>query len=803
MKDSVKTEPQLRRLTLYTFFLVVGWTLVVAVSLIWNVYNRKLMTIKYAAIEARVHFNKDQAFRFWATAHGGVYVAANERTPPNPKLVRVPERDITAPSGKKLTLMNPAYMLRQLQEEYATMYQVVGHITSLKPLRSENAPDEWEKSALKAFEGGAEEVIEIAQDKSVKHLRLMRPMITKEKCLKCHGFQGYKVGDVRGGVSVSVPLSPYLTDQRREILEFYLMHGLLWFLGLGSMALGFKGMKRSVEERKRSEQALQKAHDELENKVKKRTVELSIAKETAEAASRTKSDFLANMSHELRTPLNAIIGFSEILVDNTFGRLNQKQGKYIGNILSSGRHLLQLINDILDLSKVEAGKMELEPSRVNLKDFLTNSLIIIRKKAMQHGISLNLQVPDELEGLEFSADERKLKQILFNLLSNAVKFTPEGGSITLAAKLGTGYSVLEGEKSTNTQYPIPNTQKDFIEISVADSGIGLRPEDQERIFCEFEQIDSSYAREHKGTGLGLALTKKLVELHGGYIRVESEGRGKGSTFTFVISAKDVEIKPKDVVDEAAIKRVANGPLVLVVEDDPGAAELLAQYLSDAGYSVAHAFDGEQAIQMVRELKPYAITLDIILPKKDGWEVLNELKSHPETREIPVIVVSITEDRQLGFSMGAIEWFVKPVEKNGIIEALNNVSAIFGKKDLTVLVVDDEPKIVELLTDRLESKDYKVLQAYGGRQGIDLAIEKLPDAIILDLMMPQITGFDVVQRLREHPEARDIPILIHTAKDLTREDRQQLNSHIQAITSKSSGKEHLLGELEKLGKRKRA
>jgi len=408
--------------------------------------------------------------------------------------------------------------------------------------------------------------------------------------------------------------------------------------------------------------------------------------------------------------------------------------------------------------------------------------------------------------------DAQFRQVMINLLSNAIKFTPENGSVTLAAR---HLSIVNGHLQTRNGQtiflPMTNdqeqmTHRNLLEISVTDTGIGIEPKDQERVFGEFEQVDSSYARDHEGTGLGLALAKSLVELHGGYIWVESEGRGRGSIFTFVIPIEDMEIKSEDVkhkceIREKAMEEVVSRPLVLVVEDDRPVSELITEYLSDAGYAVAHAFDGEQAVQMARELKPYAITLDIILPKKDGWEVLEELKSFSETRNIPVIVVSITEDRQLGFSMGAVEWFVKPIERNGIVEALNNICAVYGKRDLTVLVVDDEPKTVELLTDRLESNDYKVLQAYGGRQGIDLAIEKLPDVIILDLMMPQVTGFEVVQRLREHPEARDIPILIHTAKDLTREDRQRLNSHVQAISSKSSGKEQLLGELKKLTKRK--
>ncbi|HVU37948.1 MAG TPA: response regulator [Opitutales bacterium] len=545
------------------------------------------------------------------------------------------------------------------------------------------------------------------------------------------------------------------------------------------------------------------AHHEMD-------VALRQALATAETASRTKSQFLANMSHELRTPLNSIIGFSEILSDKLFGSLNEKQQQYVANILASGRHLLLLINDLLDLAKIESGKMHIEPERVTVTTLLNDGANLVRGTAERKGVKLTVAPADA--GLAARLDPARTKQIIYNLLSNAVKFTPKGGQVTLSAR---GITEPVCPRWGGPPGVVPGTRLpgEWLQVSVTDTGIGIGSEDLQRIFAEFEQVDSTYARQQEGTGLGLTLTSKLANLHGGGVWAESPGRvNQGSTFHVLLplagppAKADAPILPKrpPVVMvttpspfQGDSKPGPNGrPLVLVVEDEKSASDLMQEYLVKGGYDVALATTGEEALRLAAQLRPSAITLDIVLPDANGMDVLARLKATHATSHIPVVVVSVTDDRHTGLSLGAAEFFVKPVNAEKLLAALERARAAMHRDIRRVLVVDDEPIARETIQAMLQPRGYKVDAAESGEEALRLIREHPPDVAIVDLTMPGMSGFELVGLLRQNPATRELPICIYTAKDLSASEMHWLHEQSTAVTAKPF-REHLLSELRRV------
>ncbi|CAG0926674.1 Autoinducer 2 sensor kinase/phosphatase LuxQ [Thermoflexales bacterium] len=471
---------------------------------------------------------------------------------------------------------------------------------------------------------------------------------------------------------------------------------------------------------------------------------------------RLKTQFLANMSHELRTPLNSIIGFSRVMLRGIDGPLTEMQSTDLTSIYNSGQHLLGLINNMLDLSKIEAGKMELAIESVNLveigKTVMSTALALIKDKT----VKLEQEVPQDLPTV--MADQTRVRQIILNLVSNAAKFT-EKGSIRL--------SMVAMPKE--------------VMISVTDTGIGIPQDKIEHIFEEFTQVDASTTRKYGGTGLGLAITRKFVEMHKGRIWVESQV-GIGSTFNFTLPREQAEPEPDVSLPTDLEARGAGKKLILCIDDDPGVITLYKRYLEKQNYRVIGVTDPVKAVEEAKRLLPYAITLDVMMPRKDGWDVLAELKKTPEISNTPILICSIIQDKTRGFSLGAADYLVKPITEDELRRALERINREHTINK--ILVVDDEPSALNLLKRILESKpQYKVLDASGGAQALAIVEHDKPDLILLDLMMPEVDGFAVLDNIKSHPATRDIPVIVVTAKDITAEDRERLNGHMAALYNK--------------------
>ena len=476
-------------------------------------------------------------------------------------------------------------------------------------------------------------------------------------------------------------------------------------------------------------------------------------------ASEVKSQFLANMSHELRTPLNAILGFSELLIDEVAPD-RETQRDYLQTIYGSGEHLLSLINDLLDLAKIEAGRVEVNPGELALQPLVAEVVTSLKSLAQAKQITVQNRVP---ESARLWADSRHVWQVLVNLLSNAIKFTDDGGRVVISSR-------RRGEST---------------EIKVKDNGIGIAAEHLEVIFDEFAQVESGAARRQQGTGLGLALSRRLVALNGGAIQVTSQ-MGKGSAFKVLLPSPAKASRSRSRSRPRTLGAAGNGaPTVLVVDDDPAAVRLLTHHLRQAGYRTEVVSSGDEVVDLALSLRPAAITLDLLLPKLDGWEVLRALRAHPQTRDIPVVVVSIVDDQRRARVLGAVDFLVKPIDPTALISRLR---ALLGQgqawEDTRVLIVDDDPKVLKLVDRSLSRAGLRVTTANGGSEGIRKASAAPPDAVILDLVMPEIDGFDVVHSLRQQTHTREIPILILTAKDLTEAEKAKLRGQVAAILQKT-------------------
>lgn len=511
----------------------------------------------------------------------------------------------------------------------------------------------------------------------------------------------------------------------------------------------FTGIVRDITDRKREEQALH------------------AAKDAAESASRAKSQFLANMSHELRTPLNAIIGYGEMLEEDARKAGDESVVADLGKINAAGRHLLSLINDILDLSKVEAGRMDLSVSRFSVAKLAQEVASTIAPLAEKAGNALQVNCPESAGEME--SDEVKVRQVLFNLLTNAAKFTQDG-RIELAVRRE---SRDGGE---------------CLVFRVSDSGIGISAEQMNNLFQPFTQAAPDISRRYGGTGLGLAISRRYCELLGGKIDAESEP-GAGSVFTVRLpaaigSVEDPDAKSEAVTEGTTPAGAGAGPLVLVVDDEESARELLARQFAAEGYRVLTAAGGEAGLRLARQHGPELITLDVLMPDLDGWSVLEALKRSPETSDIPVVMCTVVDDRRRGFRLGATDYLTKPVDRAALSRTLDKYWC--EDPPCRALVVEDDAPTRELLCRRLEISGWRVDEAVHGKEALDRLATGIPALILLDLMMPEMDGFEFLEALRAKPEYSEIPVVVVTAKTLTAEDHRRLNGYVQRVIDKGEG-----------------
>jgi CheY-like chemotaxis protein/nitrogen-specific signal transduction histidine kinase len=479
-----------------------------------------------------------------------------------------------------------------------------------------------------------------------------------------------------------------------------------------------------------------------------------------EQASQHKSQFLANMSHELRTPLNAIIGYSEILQEDVADLEQENMVSDLRKIESAGRHLLGLINDILDLSKVEAGRMDVFIEDVELASLLEEVRAIIVPLAEKNGSVTEFRMAEDLGTMR--TDRTKLKQSLLNILSNGSKFT-QNGRLTLVA------SRIENDKS-------------MVRFAISDTGIGMTEEQVGRLFQAFSQADASTTKKYGGTGLGLVITRNFCQLLGGDVTVTSK-RGEGSTFTITLPDHPVTPGTAKPAEAALLSGEPNvRPAVLIVDDDPAARDLLAANLKGAGYRVVHAASGEEALRLARTTRPDAITLDVMMPKPDGWEVLSALKADADLRDIPVVMVTVLSDRAIALSLGAVDVLTKPVNRARLTAVIHSLV----RRDGPVLVVEDDSGAREMIRQMIEKIGFPVAEAVDGRQALVwLGQNPAPAVILLDLLMPEMDGFEVLDALAAHADWREIPVIVITAKELTMDEQERLRRKAHNVIAKGA------------------
>jgi two-component system, sensor histidine kinase and response regulator len=758
--------------------LMAGWTLILILIVIWNWSQITTNAQEQAATTLRITTEKDLIMRRWATEKGGIYVPVSENTPPNPYLQQIEEKNLITPSGRELTLMNPAYMMRQIHELAWERDGTYGRLTSLNPVNPANLADSWETEALKTIEAeGLAEYSSLVNLDGKPTLRLMQPFYTEESCLTCHADQGYEIGHMYGGISVATSLEPFMANLRYKQLSTTAGFSAIWLIGF--LGIGFA------------------------------THLMTKATRDAEAANQTKSEFLATMSHEIRTPMNVIIGMSELL--NAEGLENEHQ-EFAGMIRDSAESMRNIINDILDFSKMEVGRLELQQTSFDLIKLLESTASFLALRAHSKGLELLLHIKEDVPSV-ILADPNRLKQILINLLDNAIKFTEHGEVIlTVEAKEKEGF------------YRSKSSPRELV-FSVKDTGPGIPEDKKELVFQSFRQLDGKSTRSFEGTGLGLAICKKLVELMGGSISVKSE-IGKGSIFSFTLPLslppENVPENQRNTLPFSELRKFK----ALVIDDNQANCIIAGNILSRLGISVETALSGPEGLKLLKNASRNSSPFDLVLldqkmPDIDGFQVAEEILKDKELESMLIMMLS-SKDIQHNIAIcndrGLDGYMIKPLKQTDLLKKIYELLldskhypaddlpsppplqvslTEMPERNLDILLVEDKLMNCKLATALLKKKGWNVDVAMNGRQALEILDAKTFDLVLMDIQMPELDGIETAHliRAKEAITGGYLPIVAMTAHAMKGDEEKYLKAGMDGYVSKPIMAEELYRVVE--------